>query len=409
MPIDWNNLKDKLNYYLILLIAFFIPLKKEVVAPLIILFFISSVLNRKKNFTKNINKKLFLIVGFYVLGVMSLFYGENTSNTWFNNEIKLSLFAFPLCFFISNLDFKKIFRPILKSFVEGTLFAVLLSFVNASVVFYYQRDSTVFFYSDLAYFSHASYFSLYLNFSIAILYYFWFSPSKIDYISPSINFGLSFLLSLVILMLASKSGIATMLLVHFIGVGYWVKKYKKYKQACILLGTLTLFIALGLYNSPAILERITTMKNSIVHYNGTPNSSTNIRLAVWEEAIELIKAKTVVGYGTGDVADVLSQRYHKKGFYELEKKQLNSHNQFIQITLGSGIIGLLFFIFLVSYPFIFLTKSIDRLLYFSFFVLIFFNFLTESMLETQSGIIFFAFYITLFYSIETTQNKFNKI
>ncbi len=409
MPINWNNLKDKANYYLILLIAFFIPLKKEVIAPLIILFFIASLINRKQELMTHINRKLLIIIGFYAIGFISIFYGENTSNTWFNNEIKLSLFVFPTALIISNLNINKIFRPILKSFVEGTIFAIILALINAATNYYYEHDSTVFFYSHLSYFAHASYFSLYLNFSIAILYFFWFSPSKKDYIPPYLNFGISFFFSLIILMLASKTGIITLVFVHLIGIIFWVKKYQKIKQASILFGALALFISIGIYNSPQVVDRLTTMKNSILNYDGTPNSSSTIRIAVWTEATQLIIKKPILGYGVGDVSDQLTQRYKEKGFHKLAKKQLNSHNQYLQILIGSGVIGLLYFFFLILFPYIKIKLPVYKLLYLSFFILMLINFMTESMLETQSGIIFFAFFITLFYSLVPEQKEINKI
>lgn len=408
MLINWNNIKDKVNYYLILLIAFFIPLKKELIAPLIILFFISSIINKKKGLITKVNKRLLVIIGFYLIGFISLFYGNNTSNTWFNNEIKLSLFVFPISLIISNLNGNQIFRPILKSFVEGVIISILLALINATVGYYYDKDSSLFFYSNLSYFAHVSYFSLYLNFAIAILYFFWFSPSKKDYIPPYLNFGLSFFLSLIIILLASKTGIITLLLIHLIAVLYWVKRYKKFKQASILLGTLAIFLSIGLYNSPKVLNRLVIMKNSILNYDGTPNTSSTIRMAVWAEAIELIKEKPIFGYGVGDVSDELTIRYKEKGFYKLAKKHLNSHNQFLQILIGSGIFGFLYFLSLIIFPIFNFNNPNTKLLYLCFFTLILFNFMTESMLETQSGIIFFSFFITLFYSLAPQQNKIHK-
>ncbi|MCT4582627.1 MAG: O-antigen ligase family protein [Flavobacteriales bacterium] len=409
MPISWNKLKDKANYYLILFIAFFIPLKKEAIAPLIILFFISSLWNKRPHLRLNINWRVFIIIGFYFFGILSLFYGKNTSNTWFNNEIKLSLFVFPVAFLISNLDFKSIYRSILKSFVEGTLMAIMLSLINAIIRYYYERESTVFFYSELSYFAHTSYFSLYLNFAISILYFFWFSPSKKNYIPPYLNFGLSFFFSLTILLLASKTGVITMLITHLIGIGFWVIRYRKFKQAAILLGALSILISVGLYQSPQVVNRLITMKDSILNYNGTPNSSSTVRLAVWSEAIELIKAKPILGYGVGDVTDELTKRYEERGFSVLAKKHLNSHNQYIQILIGSGVIGLFYFLFLIIYPFKSIGKPVDLLIYLFFFLLILINFLTESMLETQSGVVFFAFFITLFYSLASEQKQIHKI
>lgn len=410
MAINWNDIKDKVNYYLIILIAFFLPLKKEVIPPLIILFFISSLFNKRKNLFKGVKPSYFIIMGFYFFGILSLFYGKNIDNTNFNNEIKLSLLAFPLSFFINNLNIKKIYRSVFKAFIEGTFISVVLSLLNSLIIFYYEREISVFFYDHLAFFSHASYFSMYLNFAIGLLYYFWFSPSKKDYIKPYINFSISFFLSIIVLMLASKTGIFTLLLIHLIAAFYWTLKYKKIKQGLILIASITAVVVISLTYSPQVLERIVTMKESIQNFDGKPNTSTKTRLAVWKESYTLIKDSPIIGYGTGDVMDILTEKYKEKGFHDLAKKHLNSHNQFIQILLGSGFIGLIYFLFLIAYPYLKNLTSSQYLLYTIFTALIILNFLTESMLETQSGVVFFSFFITIFYSLQSSkENLINKI
>lgn len=411
MPINWNNIKDKVNYYLILLIAFFLPLSKEVISPLIVLFFISSLVNKKKAiFSSQLNYSYLIIIGFYFLGLGSLIYGNDTNNTLFNSEIKLSLLIFPLAFQISNHDFKNSSRSIFKSFIEGSLIAIVLNLLNACINYYYENNLEVFFYARLSHYAHASYFSMYLNFAIALLYYFWFSPSKKDYIKPTVNFSLSIVFSIFILMLSSKTGIFTLLLIHFIAGFYWFIKYKKVKQGLILIFSIFSIVAVSLYYSPTVLKRITLMRDSITHYDGNPNTSTKIRLAVWEESYSLIKAKPILGHGVGDVSNVLTTRYNDKGFFDLANRHLNSHNQFIQILIGSGVVGLLYFLCIIAFPFFRNLSSPQQLIYFLFIILIALNFMTESMLETQSGVIFFSFFITLFFTIsDSKETKISKV
>ena len=405
MTINWNTTKDKVNYYLIILIAFFLPLKKEVISPLIILFFLSSIWNRKSSIIQHLNTSYLLIVGFYLFGIVSLLYGSDLSNTIFNNEIKLSLLVFPLSFLLSKLDLKKIYRSIFKSFIEGIFLAVLLSILNSTIQYYYEKDSSVFFYDQLSYFSHASYFSMYLNFAIGLLYFFWFSPTKKDYLKPYLNFSLSFFFSIIVLLLASKTGILTLIAIHFIAGFYWVLRYKKIIQGLLLILSISTVIGVSLSYAPQSLNRIVQLKDTTKNFEGEPSSSTNIRIAVWKESYSLIKEKPILGYGTGDVMNVLTEKYKEKEYHELAKKHLNSHNQFIQILLGSGIVGLIYFLILLFYPFTKQLSPAQLLLYIIFLTLIIVNFMTESMLETQSGVIFFAFFITLFYSIVLPKEK----
>lgn len=411
MPIYWNNIKDKANYYLILLIAFFLPLNKAVISPLIVLFFISSLLNKKEIiFELKTNKSYLIIVGFYCLGLFSLLYGEDKQNTLFNSEIKLSILVFPLAFFISNHNFKNSYRSIFKSFIEGALTAILLCVFNACINYYYEKNIEVFFYDRLSLFAHASYFSMYLNFAIALLYYFWFTPSKKDYIKPIVNFSLSIIFSLFILMLSSKTGIFTLLMIHLSAGFYWFIQYNKVKQGLVLIISIFSIISLSLYYSPSVLNRITLMIDSVVNYDDNPNTSTKIRLVAWKESYSLIKEKPIFGYGVGDVSNVLTNKYNERGFFELADKHLNSHNQFIQLLIGSGIVGFFYFLYLITIPFFRNLSSSQSFIYALFTILIILNFMTESMLETQSGVIFFSFFITLFYCISyPKETKVNKV
>jgi len=388
--------KDKLNYYLLLLLAFLIPLKKELLAPSIILFFLSSFFNFNP---KKEQKPLLLIVFFYAIGLLSLLYTNNSAETWFNAEIKLSIAVLPLAFYFSNLNYNFIYPSVLKAFVEGCLIAVIINTILSSIRFYYERDPSLFFYDTSSSFAHVSYYGYYLTFAIAILYYFLFNPNKQNYIPPLYLILLIGLFSLVILIGTSKAAVISLIITHFISALYWILKYKKYKQGILTLLFFSIAIAVTFTFSESFKSRFMEMKNSLYKKElpANPNSSTTMRLAAWQQAIELIKEKPFIGYGTGDVVPQLTKKYKKNHYDSLAKRHLNTHNQFLQIMVGSGVFAFIYFIFLLLFPF-FKTSKI-HFLYLLFVIITFINFATESMLETQSGVVFFSFALGLFYSI----------
>jgi O-antigen ligase len=78
---------------------------------------------------------------------------------------------------------------------------------------------------------------------------------------------------------------------------------------------------------------------------------------------------------------------------ELEHK-LNSHNQFLNTSVALGLTGLICLLLCLGLPVLLTLKNINLLLW-GFCVLSGLNFLFESMLETQAGVMFFAFFSTI--------------
>ncbi len=102
---NFQKLKYKANYYVLVLLAFVIPLERKFAPPLIVLFLITSLLNGK--FKRTSNNKVLFFASLFLLYVEGLFYGEN-AGLGFNNLIeKLSLLVFPLAFYFSKINFKK--------------------------------------------------------------------------------------------------------------------------------------------------------------------------------------------------------------------------------------------------------------------------------------------------------------
>ena len=125
-------------------------------------------------------------------------------------------------------------------------------------------------------------------------------------------------------------------------------------------------------------------------------SSTLVRKKTWSTSLKLVKEKWITGYGTGLSKKVLQEQYKKDGYDYMYKKNYNSHNQYLQVFLDQGIFG---FLLLVFFTFGMLYASLKQkdFIYALFLAIMILNFMTESVLETQSGVIFFAFFNTIFF------------
>ena len=108
----------------------------------------------------------------------------------------------------------------------------------------------------------------------------------------------------------------------------------------------------------------------------------------------MISENLLVGVGTGDAKDALMKEYTKRGMTGAIEHDLNAHNEFYQVFVAIGIIGFVLLLSNLYFPLIFAFKN-GNLVYLLFLIIIILNFLPESMLETQAGVMFFAFFNSL--------------
>jgi O-antigen ligase len=128
-------------------------------------------------------------------------------------------------------------------------------------------------------------------------------------------------------------------------------------------------------------------------------SGDQVRLVMWTVSVKAW-SNNPLGVGTGNVDECLSKELKRIGQNELAKLgenreiRYNPHNQFLQIGLEIGILGLIVFLYTM-------VSAIRRGLFHQNWFLILlvscllFNCLFESMLQRQTGIVFFTFWICL--------------
>jgi len=396
-----TRLKYKANYYVLLLIAFVIPLSKSLAAPLIILLLITSLINHRfgdKNTNKNSFSGILLPALLYLIYALSLFYTQNLPNGLFKAEVKLSLLIFPICFFISTLQLHKVIAPTIRAFIEGCFVAVLLCFIRATIMYVFTTDIVHFYYSNLSLYAHASYFSMYLCFCIAVLYWSLFRSDK-PLFKPYFSIGLIFIFSITVGLLASKSGIGLLILIHLFVLIYSTVQTKNYIKGGMLLISMIGLLSFFYSQSNFVQSRFSDVIQVLnMNKKDILTTSTTARLKAWKASAHLATIRPMLGYGLGSVTEVLVSEYKNRDYVKLAKRELNSHNQLFQTMLAIGLPGLLCLLTMLLYPIVLYFGRKESLYYALFSIIVFLNFTTESMLETQSGVVFYAFFNSLFFA-----------
>jgi O-antigen ligase len=119
------------------------------------------------------------------------------------------------------------------------------------------------------------------------------------------------------------------------------------------------------------------------------------RMQRWICAVDLIKQRPLLGYGTGDEVGLLKQKYYDNNLMVSYHLEFNAHNQYLSTLIKHGIIGLLVFMSAFFY-YLYLGVRAKDFIYTSFVILLLVGFFTENILDMNKGIFFFAFFNTLF-------------
>jgi hypothetical protein len=134
--------------------------------------------------------------------------------------------------------------------------------------------------------------------------------------------------------------------------------------------------------------------NQYRRYNNPNGGSLSQRIEYTRASFYLIKKHPVFGVGTGDIPAAYQQAYDELHSPLQPEFRHKAHNQFLSITVGFGLIGLLIFLITLLYPYC-STKRCRTYLYTIFLVIAFLSMLPEDTIETQAGVMWFAFFNSL--------------
>ncbi|MEQ8324571.1 MAG: O-antigen ligase family protein [Vicingaceae bacterium] len=397
----------KLENWLLCAIAFFFPMYKRLLPFVIAAYCLVFVLNGGllKIIANLTDRYLLITTAFYTLLLIGISYSVEKEAAFFDVEVKFSLFLFPVIFAAKSLD-KRLTYQLFFWFTIGCLAATLICFTTALVYYLDSANASVFYYQELSVFQHPSYFSMYLNFCIYLIYYYMVFDRDVNIVkSDVVMVGVIVIFAFFIVLLSSKIGLITLFMVIFAGTLLWFLKSRAIFPSIMVFIMLSGMIYFSFNYSNYIQGRIEEAVSSISDERVT-FTTTGARIVIWSQSLELIKEHPFFGYGTGDVKHELIGKYREKGYDHLVELRLNAHNQFLQTIISVGILGIILLLLYLYYP-MFNVSFYNNLIYMGFLGLISINLLTESMFETQAGVVFYAFFNSILYFNRQAVAPFN--
>ena len=129
-------------------------------------------------------------------------------------------------------------------------------------------------------------------------------------------------------------------------------------------------------------------------YNDPNGGSLSQRIEFTRASFHIIGQQPWFGVGTGDVPLAFSEAYDEIHSPLKEEYRFRSHNQYLAIAVAFGLVGLVFFLFVLLYP-CFASRRSHTYLYIVFLGIMLVTMLAEDTLETQAGASLFAFFEAL--------------
>lgn len=386
------NLKQRELYLFCFFILGLFPIcpfavKPYLLVPLLILAIFRFTKGNLKVFDWKytiLNSSIFLIF------FLSLLYTSDVNQGTKQIIRLLPLLTIPVSFSLVPYNYyNEGVRLFLRVFCYGCgIFCFIIFFY---VVWLDKHDDLGYIYSHITfelwgYREHPIYISLYLGVALIILT----SIGKKNFM----DWGLIIIIIFTLLFLTRKGNLISLVIVLLFNLITWRKKVPVKK---VIRYGLILFIILAIVLFTFDNHIINRFKELFLLKEWySPKSSTGIRNIVLRTGIELSMDRPVFGYGIGGVQDYINERLISNGYKDLTViHQYNAHNQYLQITLTAGLLGLVTFLSI-------LFLNLKKLRYgkttlgFLIFCYLLLCFSFESILERQNGIIVSAVFINLF-------------
>jgi len=413
-----DNTKSKYSIYIYyFILCFIVSLFFKDIPAITNIFMIFIFFGAWLNVSPKLYKQLFFkhpvnigIVLFFLFHFISLLYSSDKASGLIVVQRRLSLFILPMAFCLIDFE-KKTWQKILLFYAITTTFASTIGFIYGSYMSITTHDSG-YLYNDnisvLVIGKQAVYFALYVNFAIFIFIYLLFQNIEIiKKFRPFIWVLIAWLLFISFMLACKTEMISLIVILLWITLKYIIREKKIYEAILLLF---FLIVGIVLFNKffPKTLNRFNGFtqtsfdfknKNNENHFNTvfdeTKWSSTNTRIAIWKCGVEIWEKYPLFGTGIGDKNNILKDKYKEKQFWYALTTEKNTHNQYLDIAISMGILGLIgfLFVFLLNPIRIFLIQKQNFPLI--IFLCLSFCFLTENILDRYQGEVLIAFMLPL--------------
>ena len=367
------------------------------------------------------NLFFFACILFYLVQAAGLLYTSDVDQTLVHLQTKSALIVIPFTLLFNNYLNENFRQRVMQYYC--ILLGLVISFClgNAAVKYWTTGNNSLFFYHSLVVpvLEHAIQFSILIF--IGIVFLMEAARKKIYGFGRFLHFFLLLYYLVFLILLSSKLVIAftiLYLLFFFIRAAKENKGHRLAITGAIVVCLIGVSIVLLTRNpvSKRFNEIITGDIGMIQEKNFNPGDYFNgvqFRLLEWRFVAEILTEEKawLVGVSPGDAQKALDKKYIEANMYVGDPARkdhgflgYNTHNQFLESILQSGILGLFAFCLICLALLIMAFKKRNTELTALVLLLLAYT-LNESIFETQYGLILFLFFPLFIYRSNAAVNE----
>ncbi len=162
-------------------------------------------------------------------------------------------------------------------------------------------------------------------------------------------------------------------------------------RVAVLIGTLALIV----FTVRPVKERLMTLVTAATESGVEQNNPDSLRKGIYRSTVDAISENIWWGTGIGDYQQTLNSKYEEFSYELAVQRGFNTHNQYLQFWLSSGLLPFALFVISVVVQFLIAISTKHRL-HLAFITLMAMSFLTENILARQDGIFMYAFFSSMF-------------
>lgn len=397
---------QKKEFLSVLLLAFLIPISWRISIFALVLFLVLAIVRRiavrrSSKVESSGSRWWFLLFAmFYVIHCISMFYTENLAEGWATLEKRLSFLVLPLMFLMFDFSYlsRQRVRVALYAFSAGVLAVVCADLATAVWDVALRGASAGRFFDTQLSSEHHAYISMHVCLAIIFCFSEFVRGSKSLALLHKLVLALSLVLFTVFtVLLSSRAGVLCMVAVYGLLLLWMIFVCKMYRAGVAAAVVAAVAVAVVLVAMPNAVQRIGNTFKSI----GSDQKTEDVRVTILRSTVPVALDNWLTGVGVGDKIDAYMEQYRKDNNTICLEREYNSHNQFVDTTTVTGIVGLaLLLSFFVVPAVLAVRRRRFSVVYALFLFMIFFNALFESVFEKQAGIMFFVFFFVLMFNAE---------
>ncbi len=406
-----DTVTNKISYYHLACFLIALPFDFFYSEIILVSFGLHTLVHAEKAGMKNIfSKRVLILTSIYLLGLLAIFYSSDKPAGIDIVIRQLAILIFPVLFALTGLDLVKYKLNLICIFGFTCTATILYLYADAiRTIFYFHLPLSSLF--TLIFMNHnfsipiemhATYLSVYTAFSLLAFLYLIFGEQRLSkkwaYIFCAI------ILSAGLIQLSSRAVFIAFLIIVNLAFPFFLFKGKKrlmfFLAASFMSATMLIMIVkVDSFKTRYISEFKTDLTNNVKIIENTEP-----RLARWNSITELIKKSPVIGYGTGSEKNLMKEKYFEKGLYISYLNEFNTHSEYLNILIKTGVVGLTLFIHILYFGFASAIRKKD-ILFFSFMVIVTIVSVSENILDLNKGIFFYGFFFPFFLWSNSEERK----